>query len=67
MTQELACLLIGLGCLVGSAIGLRVADDQDSNLLAFIACALLVFGMGLLVFATVGYISSLPSINEVGR
>lgn len=68
MTQELACLLIGLGCLVGSCVASKRADNLERyEPLAALAGLLFSLGITLIGIAAYGYISSLPSIKEVGR
>jgi len=67
MTQELACLLIGLAMLMIGNQNVRIGAERDSQLAVGVGTLNLLVGSILIMFAISGYISSLPSIKEVGR
>lgn len=67
MTQELACLLIGLGLLLIGVTCLRIASERDSKGLLMIGFFNAVIGILLAFFSFLAIYASLPSIKEVGR
>lgn len=67
MTQELACLLIGLGMMMIGVRCTKIAGDSDNPGLLVIGAIGIGLGVLLIGFPVFSYISSLPSIKEAGR